>query len=204
MEILSNKEGIPLLAFSHNALVTTIGSPSSASVSPPNEDAETVGKKKVYPWGVGNTFPNDAEDTIRKSSVLNSGLKYKLQAILGQGIFPAKVSGYKEDGTEIHEVVEELELQKLLRGRMIRRYLQLSIRDVLKYSNSFLEFIFSEDGSKITGINIINARHCRWEEMRQGVIENLFVYSTGKMAAPNDAVIETAKYWFGEENIHEF
>lgn len=94
--------------------------------------------------------------------------------------FPAKVTGYKENGQETLEVIQDTELQKLLRSRMIRRYLQLSIRDVLKYGNSFPEFIFSEDGSKITGINIINARHCRWEEMKQGVIKNLFVYGNWK------------------------
>ncbi|NQT78738.1 MAG: hypothetical protein HQ565_13585, partial [Bacteroidetes bacterium] len=87
MEVLFNKQGIPLLAFSHNAFFSTTGTPSSSSSAPPNEDVETFLKHKIYPWGEGNHFPQDAEVTIRKSTVLNSGLKYKLQAILGQGIF---------------------------------------------------------------------------------------------------------------------
>jgi hypothetical protein len=147
MEIVTNKEGVPLLGFSKTAFVSTTGSPSSTpSAAPPNEEPELIGKKKVYPWGEGNTFPNDAEVIIRKSSVLNSGLKYKLQMILGQGIFPANVTGYKDDGTEILEVLDDKETQKMLRQRKIRRYLTLSIRDILKFGNSFPEFIFSDDG----------------------------------------------------------
>lgn len=107
MEVLFNKQGIPLIAFGHTALVSTFGTPSSSSSAPPNEDPETFLKNKIYPWGEGNKFPQDSEETIRKSTVLNSGLKYKLQAILGQGIFPANVSGYKDQGQEILEVIED-------------------------------------------------------------------------------------------------
>ncbi|NQT78053.1 MAG: hypothetical protein HQ565_10085 [Bacteroidetes bacterium] len=185
MEIITNKHGIPLLGFSHNAFVSTIGSPSSSAATPPNEDAETFDKNKIYPWGVGNNFPSDAEETIRKSAVLNSGLKYKLQSILGQGIFPANVTGYKDNGEEILEVIEDKDLQKLLRGRMIRRYLTLGIRDTLKFGNAFPEFIFNEDGTQITGINIINAKHCRWGEMEKGVIKHLFVYGNWKDGVPS-------------------
>jgi hypothetical protein len=184
MELLFNHQGIPLLGFSRSFFASTVGTPSSSVATPPNDDAETFDNQKIYPWASGNNFPDEAESIIRKSTVLNSGLKYKLQTILGQGIFPAKVTGYKENGQETLEVIQDTELQKLLRSRMIRRYLQLSIRDVLKYGNSFPEFIFSEDGSKITGINIINARHCRWEEMKQGVIKNLFVYGNWKEGVP--------------------
>ena len=184
MELLFNHKGIPLLGFSKSFFASTVGTPSSSAATPPNDDAENFDGQKIYPWASGNNFPDEAESIIRKSTVLNSGLKYKLQTILGQGIFPAKVTGYKENGQETLEVIQDVQLQKLLRSRMIRRYLQLSIRDVLKYGNSFPEFIFSEDGGKITGINIINARHCRWEEMSRGVIKNLFVYGNWKDGVP--------------------
>ena len=185
MEVLFNKQGIPLIAFGHTALVSTFGTPSSSSSAPPNEDPETFLKNKIYPWGEGNKFPQDAEETIRKSTVLNSGLKYKLQAILGQGIFATKVTGLKDDGTEILEVIEDKDLQKLLRSRMIRRYLSLAIRDILKFGSGFPEFIFNEDGTQITGINIINAKHCRWGEMEKGVIKHLFVYGNWKDGVPS-------------------
>lgn len=184
MDLLFNHQGIPLLGFSKSFLASTVGTPFSSAATPPNDDAETFVNQKIYPWASGNNFPDEAEAIIRKSTVLNSGLKYKLQTILGQGIFPAKVTGYKENGQETLEVIQDTELQKLLRSHMIRRYLQLSIRDVLKYGNSFPEFIFSEDGSKITGINIINARHCRGEEMNRGMLKNLFVYGNWKDDGP--------------------
>lgn len=177
MEYLANKEGIPLIGFTRNALISTFGTPASTpAATPPNEDPESFEGIKIYPWGEGNTFPSDAEEIIRKSTVLNSGLKYKLQSILGQGIFPAKVNGYKDDGQEMLEVIQDADLQKLLRSRMIRRYLHLSLRDILKFASAFPEFIFTEDGKKISGINIINAKHCRWVEMVNGVIKYLVVY----------------------------
>lgn len=118
MDIIFNKHGIPLLAFGTQAFVSTVGTPSSSSSAPPNEEPESFDGHKIYPWGSSNQFPIEAEETIRKSSVLNSGLKYKLQMILGQGIFPTTVTGYKDSGQEILEVIEDKDLQKLLRGRV--------------------------------------------------------------------------------------
>lgn len=175
-----NKDGVPLIGFGQGFFMSTTGSPAfnyvPTKVQPGDDDIELAGKHRIYPWGSDNNFPNNADEIIRKSTVLNSGLKYKLQMIMGQGIFPARVNGYKDDGQEILEVINDKELQKLLRSRMIRRYLSNSIRDILKFGPAFPEFIFDEKGKKIVGINIINARHGRYEEMKNGEIQNLIVF----------------------------
>ena len=184
MEILTNSAGIPLLAFGKKALVSTFGAPSSPAATPPNDEPESFDGIKVYPWGIGNNFPDDAESIIRKSIVLNSGLKYKMQTILGQGIFPTRVTGYKDDGQEILEIIDDKDLQKLLRSRIIRRYLSLGTRDLLKFGNAFPEYVFNAEGNRITGINVINARHCRWVEMENGVITHVIVFGNWKDGTP--------------------
>jgi hypothetical protein len=185
MEILFNNSGIPLMAFGNKALVSTFGVPSSSAATPPNDEPESFDGIRIYPWGPGNCFPDNAEAIIRKSTVLNSGLKYKMQTIMGQGIFPTRVTGYKDDGQEILQVIDDTELQKLLRSRKIRRYLSMGTRDLLKFGNTFPEFIFNAEGNRILGINVINARHCRWVEMKDGIITALIVYGNWKEGTPS-------------------
>ncbi len=178
-EVLFNKDGIPLLGYASNFFMSTTGGPEYVKptrVQPDDDDLESAGKYKIYPWGSDNDFPNSAEQIIRKSTVLKSGLKYKLQMIMGQGIFPANITGYKDDGQEIIKVHPDRELHKLCRSRMIRRYLQNSVRDMLKFGPAFPEFIFDQAGKKIVGINVINARHCRHEQKKDGEIHHVIIF----------------------------
>ncbi len=69
MELLFNHQGIPLIGFAHNFLAYTTGTPSSSAAAPHNEDPETFDSQKIYPWGSGNNFPDDAEAIIRKFTV---------------------------------------------------------------------------------------------------------------------------------------
>jgi hypothetical protein len=102
-------------------------------------------------------------------------LKYKLQLFMGQGIFPCKITGFDDQGNETIEVIRETGIVNFIRSRMVRRYLQNAFRDVLKYGMAFPELIFNEDGSKIAGINVINARHCRFAEAKNGAIDTMVV-----------------------------
>jgi hypothetical protein len=178
-DLVFNNDGIPLIGYGSRFFMSSTGGPlkyQSTKVDPDDENVDTVDGHKIYSWGSDNNFPNTADEIIRKSTVLNSGLKYKLQMIMGQGIFPTRVSGYKDDGQEILQVITDQEIQKICRSRMVRNYLVKSVRDVLKFGPAFPEFIFDEKGKKIVGINVINARHCRYEEMKNGVIENVIVF----------------------------
>lgn len=179
-EVLFNSTGTPLVGFGRNFYYSTPGGPSNSKGSPTEQVQEadtavTVGSHKVSPWGDNNDFPVTADNKINGNTVLWSGLKYKLQLFMGQGIFPCKVTGYNPDGSEILEMIDDVDVKNFIRSRKVRRYLQNAYRDVLKFGPAFPELIFSADGKKIVGINTINAKHCRYVEMKNGVLENVIV-----------------------------
>ena len=191
-EILFNNEGVPLVGFSTRHFVSTIGGPLSKAKegpSTPIQDNDNLivlagnEKAKISPWGSNNDFPIVAEKKITSSVVLWSGLKYKLQLFMGQGIFPCRVTGFDESGNETLEILSDTALKNFVRSRMVRRYLQNSYRDVLKYGITFPEFIFNGDASKIVGINTINARHCRFLEAKDGIIRSLV--TSAKFTSPD-------------------
>lgn len=169
MNLLFNKQGDPLMGFGTRAFMSTTGFPapsstdhtSSKTVSSSDEKI-TLDKLEISPWGTNNNFPQLANEIISKTGVLNSGLKFIRNFTLGQGIFPCRVIGYDDKGNEKLEVIDNLELQRFCAGRMVRRYLEKAARDYFKYGPAFPELIANADGSKIVGINTINALHARY------------------------------------------
>lgn len=188
-ELLFNSEGAPLMGFGKTFFMDTTGAPGdSLPVSKQTEnvdDTSTVGGYKFVNWGDGNNFPADAEDIIGKTGVLNTALKLNMKTIIGQGIFPCKVTGYDDKGNEQLEVVNDPELIKFVKSRMVRRYMEKSVRDVLKYGQAVPELISNEDGSQLVGINTIKAKHCRFTEAKNGEIK--FCIVSGKFPdTPSD------------------
>jgi hypothetical protein len=191
-EVLFNNSGIPLVGYGKSFYYSTTGGPVNSNGSPTKqaqepETATTVGGHKVSPWGSNNDFPVIADNKIKSNTVLWSGLKYKQQLFMGQGIFPCKVIGYNDDGSEKLEMISDEKVKRFIRSRIVRRYLQNSYRDVLKFGTAFPELIFSTDGKLSVGINTINAKHCRYLEMQNGVLEKaivsgLFTASGGETA----------------------
>ncbi|MEA3378038.1 MAG: hypothetical protein U9Q69_00200 [Nanoarchaeota archaeon] len=185
-EVIYNHSGIPLLAFGESALITTIGGPKMTAgnssvkkynVKTSNSESKKTTKEKyeVMSWGDDNDFPENALTWIEKNTVLSSGLKYKLQMMMGQGIFPCKVISYESDGKENIEVVNEKNLIETLRSRMIRRYLSNTSRDVYKFGMAFPVLQFNSKGDKIVRIKPLNARSCRWEATTNGNLHNLIL-----------------------------
>jgi hypothetical protein len=190
-EVLFNSDGYPLLGYGKEYFFSSVGGPLNKDATPSNpiQDADLSfsladnEKVKVCPWGTNNDFPILAEAKISSSVVLWSGLKYKLQLFMGQGIFPCRVTGFNDSGDEILEILSDPVIKNFVRSRMVRRYLQNSYRDVLKYGISFPELIFNKDASQIVGINTINARHCRFIEAKNGLISGLV--ASAKFTSPD-------------------
>lgn len=179
-EVLFNNKGIPLMASGRTFMMDTAGSPavdpkSITQVTPELDDTVSVGNLKVASWGNGNSFPSDAEEIIGKTGVLNTGLRFLLRVILGQGVFPCRVTGYDEKGNEQLEVINDPAITKLINGRMVRRYLNNAIRDYIKFGQAFPEFIFTADGKKVHGIDVKNALYSRNLEKKNGVIPGIVV-----------------------------
>ncbi len=162
MNINFNKSGVPLLAVGKTVMVVAKGGPTITSDTPAeNLSPYVVDDKKIVRWGIENNYPAIAESYIRKSTVLNSGLRYKWMATIAQGIYAAKQTGFDTDGNDVLTRIDDVKLQRSLRDRKVFNYMLDAYRDIFKYGICFPEYIFSADGQSIDGINMINARFCR-------------------------------------------
>jgi hypothetical protein len=183
MEVLYDKLGIPLMAYGNAAVIksknisaASAREPSGMNFLKPIEFAYQVGGKDISSWGTGNNFPQIADELIGKIGVLNTGLRFIRNVILGQGIFPCRVKGFDEDGNEVLEVISNTEILKFCAGRMVRRYMEKAVRDFLKFGTAFPEFIPSADKKQIAGINAINALYSRYSVANsKGDIESCVV-----------------------------
>ena len=190
-EILFNNEGIPLLGFGTKHFVSTTGSPKNKSVATKTDVRPDVSKasEKLYqkslidghemsPWGVNDDFPQQANEIINSVGVLNTGLKYIRNFTLGQGIFPVRVTGYDGQGNEQFKVLEDPAIVSFCQGRMVRRYMEKSMRDYLKYGVANVQLIPNMDGTKMVGINGLNTPYCRYSVSQNGIIEKCLVAGT--------------------------
>ncbi|NQU51640.1 MAG: hypothetical protein HQ522_03780 [Bacteroidetes bacterium] len=165
-DILFNKAGAPLIGYgTRGALMTTTGTPDKklnmAQPKDPEKDKTSIDNIDVSDWGAGNTFPRDANTIINKVGVLNSGLKFIRNFTIGQGIYPVKVVGYDDKGNEKLEIVKDTNINQFAKSRIVRRYMEKAVRDYMKFGCAFVQMIPSADGSKMVGLNTINALYAR-------------------------------------------
>ena len=158
MEILFDKKGEPKVFRGK----TVFG--STTTVKPVEERLDeyfSFDKRNYATWGDTNCFPDDAERTIRTTSVLQTGLNYKARCCYGQGVVPVKVSGFDANNNEIFEPVQDRDILSYLRGLAFRNYHTAAFRDLIKFGNAFPLLVFNNAGDKIVRVQILNARHCR-------------------------------------------
>ena len=174
MEILFNNEGDPLVMNSTYMFADTytdrsaINQYKEKNILMPHEmwrhDYLQVDDYKVVAWGKDNLFPQLAEKVIAETTVLNTGLRFLWQLILGQGIFACHVTGYDEKGNEQLEPVEDAKVQRWLEGRMCRKYCEKVLRDYLKVGNGAVQFVPGLSLDKLNGLNSLNALWYRYTE----------------------------------------
>jgi hypothetical protein len=167
VEILFNKAGVPLIAYGKSYQATTTGTPLPEKPKNPQQPKDplelrySVAGIEISAWGASNTFPADSDKLINSVGVLNTGLKFTRNFTIGQGIFACKVQDYDEQGNEILQRVQDKSLITLANSRLIRRFMSKSLRDYLKFGCAFVQIILNADGSKVVGINAVNAKYCR-------------------------------------------
>lgn len=182
-EILWNKAGDPLMVSGKSYLGVTKGGPAEgpkkiASPKPAGVDLDKtiVGDYTVASWGPSNDWPTKADEIIGKVGVLNTGLRFTRNFTLGQGIYPCIVDGYDTDGNEILTAPKDKALPVFANSRMVRRYMEKTLRDYLKLGIGFVQLIMNADGSQIVGMNTINAKYCRLCAANNiGVVEQCIV-----------------------------
>ena len=165
-EVQFNKSGVPLMGYgTRGVFMSTTGTPAiKPKIAEPKDagkDKTTVDKIDISDWGVGNNFPLTADETINKVGVLNSGLKFIRNFTIGQGIYPVKVTGYDDKGNERLEMVTDSTINRFAQSRLVRRYMEKAVRDYMKFGCAFVQMIPNADGSKMVGLNTINAKYSR-------------------------------------------
>ncbi len=179
MDILFNKEGTPLMLSGKAVFGSTIG--SKRVVETPEylfsfKDVEYV------QWGDDNCYPDGAEAVIESTSVLKTGLNYKVRCCYGQGVVPVRVVGFDDNNNEVLKPVNDADVLSYLRGLPFRNFHTAAFRDLIKFGNCFPLLVFNNAGDKIVRVEILNARHCRISKNKK----KLLVYGDWKNSSPTD------------------
>lgn len=172
MDILYNSEGVPLMMSSDTAFYDTkvdrTASDERRRVLFPYDytrhDYIVVGEERVLAWGRDNLFPTKAAEIVRTTTVLNTGLRFLRNLTMGQGIFACRVKGYNDKGDEILEPIDDNNIQRFVSSRIVRRYMEKTLRDFLKVGCSAVQLVPSAAGNSIIGLNTINSEHFRFTE----------------------------------------
>lgn len=175
MDVLYSKNGTPLMISSTSFFAATQGAPTGITPEQKKKLAQTVDTKsdqdffslsgiKMLSHGSNNDFPQWADKIITSTSVLNSGLKFIRNFTLGQGIYACKVTGYDADGNELLAPYDDPYPQQYVNSRQCRRLLERAGRDYFKYGVAGVQLLPNEDGSKIVGLNPLNAYFLRLSE----------------------------------------
>lgn len=139
------------------------------------KDTILVGNYNVMPWGKNNDFPQLAGEQIATTTVLNTGLKFLRNLTLGQGIYPCSVDGYDDDGNEVLKPVTDSRITTFLSSRVVRRYMEKTLRDYLKFGNGAVQFIPSAAAQSFAGLNPLNAMYRRFTEPDASGVEKCIV-----------------------------
>lgn len=172
MDILYNSEGVPLMMSSDTAFYDTkvdrTASDERRQVLFPYDDTRhdyiVVGEERVLAWGRDNLFPTKAAEIVRTTTVLNTGLRFLRNLTMGQGIFACRVKDYNDKGDEILEPIDDNNIQRFVSSRIVRRYMEKTLRDFLKVGCSAVQLVPNAAGNSIIGLNTINSEHFRFTE----------------------------------------
>lgn len=176
MEILFDNQGDPKLFYGKTVFGSTITKLAEEKLY----DTFFFNKVEYASWGDNNHYPDDAENTIEATSVLKTGLNYKVRCCYGQGVVPVEMIGFDDKNNEIFQPVRDKDVLSYLRGMVFRKYHGAAFRDLIKFGNCFPVLVFNEAGNKIVRAQIMNARHCRLSVDKH----KLLVYGDFKKSMP--------------------
>ena len=154
MEILFDNNGTPKMFKGKTVFGSTLNKPLKEKLY----DTFSYKEVEYASWGDNNCYPDDAERTIECTSVLKTGLNYKVRCCYGQGVVPVQVVGFDEQNNEVFKPVADADLLTYLRGMVFRNYHGAAFRDLIKFGNCFPVFVFNNAGDKIVRVQLMNAR----------------------------------------------
>lgn len=119
-------------------------------------------------WGEDNRFP---QNIVKQMSYCGTGmneLDRKARTLYGNGIVAGKITGTKDDGTEIFTPLDrtrEKAIYAKIDARPMPRFWLEYLQDWAWFGNCFPEAIFSKDCSEITGFVHQESCDSRYKQM---------------------------------------
>lgn len=122
-------------------------------------------KIKVAAWGDGNDFPNIIKKLLASDAEMVKLIDWCVRAAMGKGLAVLQIIDYTDTGEPVYKAIKDPEILKWYNSRIVKRYIHEAFIDAFTFFNVFPELIPTKDRSRIHGIYVNEAMHCRWEEM---------------------------------------
>ncbi|UOQ99902.1 hypothetical protein MUN81_10465 [Hymenobacter sp. 5317J-9] len=164
------------------------GGAKPGGAEPTTPVAKGTASGDLAPWGDANDFPQQVLAAMAKSTILKPVLDWKTRAVYGKGIVYGKVIGYKPDGSEIFQRVNDHVVKEFFRKSNLSRFGFEGIQGLMYFANAFPELVLSNDRSQITSICVQDTPYCRYSAQKPGEAAPQWVYISANWpeAKPGD------------------
>jgi len=174
----------------HNDQHTVLAVTSSAVIRITTDQSPTVTQEKKTgnrkPWvpcGTNNLLPQEIAEDVRPSTILPTALGKTARMFYSGGLIYGKLN-YDENGEEkfMPLLKERPEILRFLRKGRFEKNVRDASLNLSWYDIYFVEFIKSNDGSKIARLKVHPFRECRiaWPNERTGRIEFVYINANWK------------------------
>ncbi len=151
----------------HEVALSVVKSDGAKPTTTPYPRVDFAASGNVAPWGSNNDFPQEIIKAVSPSTIVPPTLDWKTRALIGGGVMPFTLKGYRDDGSEILEpIFRNSEIDDFIfRNNIHSRYIPEITTDFYYFFNPFAEFVLSKNRDKITDLVAQEAAFCRWEIM---------------------------------------
>jgi hypothetical protein len=150
--------------------------PAAGTPTSPVTEAFEYGES-IAAWGIDNQFPQKVLKECETDTIVPTTLRFMARALYGAGLSVGKLTGYKDDGSEIFMPERYQPWIDFERRSNINRYLIEACNDFYWFYNVFPEMILTKDRSEIYSLNCQEASYCRWSKQdKTGIVRNCFIH----------------------------
>ena len=151
----------------HAAAVSMEGEPGTKPTTGKVKEGTSTGgaKIKVAKWGDDNDFTGMIKKALVSDPEMQSLIDWKVRASVSLGLAVLQETDYDDDGNPMYKAIKDREILSWFQSRMVKRYIHEAFIDTYTFFNVFPELIPTRDRSRIHGIYLNEAMHCRWEQM---------------------------------------
>jgi hypothetical protein len=167
------KDGVGFGTGSSAAFYTDVKSKKFA----PLPDVVNLAQAQWAAWGDDNEEPLRMCEDIENNGVLSAGILSKVRMAIGNGIFPAMLTGIDSEGNEQLEWVQDLEINRWLELNKSFMYSYTNIYNLLAYGWGSTQIILNNDRDYINRIKATDVVTARLEkkDLKTAQIQNLYL-----------------------------